>query len=94
MGKNVGVNQHEVPRPWFWLRGSKGAGRALVGVRRNAGLTQAQLAGLAGMDRTTLLNMEAGRNPAVTRFVEIFGRLGYDLIAVPRGAQVTVRDDE
>jgi hypothetical protein len=30
----------------------------------------------------------------VIRFVEIFGRLGYDLIAVPRGAQVTVRDDE
>lgn len=92
-GKNVGVNQHEVPRPWFWLRGNEGAGRALAGVRRDAGLTQAQLAELAGMDRTTLLNMEAGRNPAVTRFVEIFGRLGYDLIAVPRGAQVTVRED-
>jgi hypothetical protein len=45
------------------------------------------------MDRTTLLKIEAGRNPAVTRFVRIFGRLGYDLIAVPRGAQVTVRDD-
>jgi hypothetical protein len=93
MSKNVGVNQHEAPRPWFWLRGNAGAGRALAGVRRDAGLTQAQLAELAGMDRTTLLNMEAGRNLAVTRFVEIFGRLGYDLIAVPRGAQVTVRDD-
>lgn len=93
MGKNVGVNQHEGPRPWFWLRGSEGTGRAVAGVRREAGLTQAQLAELAGMDRTTLLKIEAGRNPAVTRFVRIFGRLGYDLIAVPRGAQVTVRDD-
>lgn len=64
-----------MPRPWFWLRGNEGAGRALAGVRREAGLTQAQLAELAGMDRTTLLNMEAGRNPAVIRFVEIFGRL-------------------
>lgn len=93
MGKNDGVNQHEVPRPWFWLRGNEGAGRALAGVRREASLTQAQLAELVGMDRTTLLKMEAGRNPAVTRFVEIFGRLGYDLIAVPRGAEVTVRDN-
>jgi transcriptional regulator with XRE-family HTH domain len=93
MGKNVGVDQHDMPRPWFWLRGNEGAGRALAGVRREAGLTQAQLAEQAGLDRTTLLSMEAGRNPAVTRFVEIFGRLGYDLIAVPRGAEVTVRDN-
>jgi len=92
VGKNVGVDQHDAPRPWFWLRGNEGAGRALAGVRREAGLTQAQLAEVVGMDRTTLLNMEAGRNPAVTRFAGIFGRLGYDLIAVPRGAQVTVRD--
>jgi hypothetical protein len=42
------------------------------------------------MDRTTLLNMEASRNPAIGRFVNLFNRMGYDLIAVPYGAKVSV----
>jgi transcriptional regulator with XRE-family HTH domain len=84
------VSQHEVPRPWFWLRGTDGAARALAAVRQQAGLTQAQVARQLKMDRTTVLNMEAGRNPAVSRFVSLFNWMGYDLIAVPRGARVTV----
>ena len=42
------------------------------------------------MDRTTVINIEAGRNTAVNRFVGLFNRMGYDLIAVPRGARVIV----
>ena len=42
------------------------------------------------MDRTTVIDIEAGRNTAVNRFVGLFNRMGYDLIAVPRGASVTV----
>lgn len=59
-------------------------------MRRAAGLTQAEAAGRLRMDRTTVLNMEAGRNPAVERFVRLFNRMGYDLIAVPFGSQVSV----
>jgi transcriptional regulator with XRE-family HTH domain len=84
------VSQPELPRPWFWLRGPEGAARALAAVRHQAGLTQAQVARQSKMDRTTVLNMEAGRNPAVSRFVSLFNWMGYDLIAVPRGARVTV----
>jgi transcriptional regulator with XRE-family HTH domain len=84
------MGQHEATRPWFWLSGEGGAGRALAGVRQVAGLTQAQAAALVGMDRTTLLNMEASRNPAVGRLVSLFNRMGYDLIAVPYGAKVSV----
>jgi transcriptional regulator with XRE-family HTH domain len=62
----------------------------LAGVRRTAGLTQAEIARTLGMDRTTVIDMEAGRNTAVNRFVGLFNRMGYDLIAVPRGAHVTV----
>jgi len=79
-----------VPKPWFWLRGTDGAARALGAVRHQAGLTQAQVAVQLKMDRTTVLNMEAGRNPAVSRFVSLFNWMGYDLIAVPRGARVIV----
>jgi transcriptional regulator with XRE-family HTH domain len=84
------VSRHEPAKPWFWLRGEGGPGRALAGVRHAAGLTQAQLASRLRMDRTTVLNMEAGRNPAVNRFLSLFNWMGYDLIAVPRGAKVTV----
>lgn len=77
-------------KPWFWLRGEAGAGRALAGVRHEARLTQQQLADRLHMDRTTVLNMEAGRNPTVNRFLGLFSWMGYDLIAVPRGAKVSV----
>jgi hypothetical protein len=84
------VSQHQAASPWFWLRGDEGAGRALAGVRHAVGLTQAEIASRLGMDRTTVVNIEAGRNTAVNRFVGLFNRMGYDLIAVPRGARVTV----
>jgi hypothetical protein len=84
------VAQHHQDRPWFWLSGEDGVSRALVGVRHAAGLTQAQAAARLRMDRTTLLNMEAGRNLAVSRFISLFSRMGYDLIAVPHGARVSV----
>jgi transcriptional regulator with XRE-family HTH domain len=84
------VSQHNSARPWFWLRGDGGVGIALAGVRHAAGLTQAEIARSLGMDRTTVIDIEAGRNTAVNRFVRLFNRMGYDLIAVPRGARVTV----
>jgi Helix-turn-helix domain len=87
---DIGVSRHEDPKSWFWLRGADGAARALAAVRHQTGLTQAQIAGQLDMDRTTVLNMEAGRNPAVNRFISLFNWMGYDLIAVPRGARVIV----
>jgi Helix-turn-helix len=88
MGIIVGVSQHDMP--WFWLRGSAGVRNAMIGVRRVAGLTQAQLAQQLGIDRTTLIKMEAGKNEAIGHFIAAFNRPGYDLIAVPRGAHVSV----
>jgi transcriptional regulator with XRE-family HTH domain len=84
------MGQHSEVRPWFWLRGDTGAGSALFGARRAAGLTQAQLAELLGIDRTTVIAMESGRSAAVSRLLQAFNQLGYDLIAVPRTARVTV----
>lgn len=85
------MSQHQAAGPWFWLRGDDGPGRALAGVRHAVGLTQAEIARRLGMDRTTVINIEAGRNTAVNGFVGLFNRMGYDLIAVPRGARVTVK---
>jgi transcriptional regulator with XRE-family HTH domain len=84
------MERHLEGKPWFWIRGSAGAGNALAGARRASGLTQAELASQASMDRTTVIGLEAGRSSAVNRFLSAFGWLGYDLIAVPRGATVLV----
>jgi transcriptional regulator with XRE-family HTH domain len=56
-------------------------------------MTQAEIARRLDMNRTTVIDMEAGRNSAVNRFVALFNRMGYDLIAVPRGARVVVQAD-
>ncbi|HEX4830886.1 MAG TPA: helix-turn-helix transcriptional regulator [Trebonia sp.] len=45
------MSQPQLPRPWFWLRGPDGAGRALAAVRHQAGLTQDQVARELKMDR-------------------------------------------
>ena len=77
---------------WYRVRGAAGLGRALAAARRTAGLTQEQLANRLRVDRTTVLVMEAGRNPALGRLVRAFSLLGYDLVAVPRTATVRVEE--
>jgi transcriptional regulator with XRE-family HTH domain len=77
---------------WFRIRGAEGLGAALATARRQKPLTQRELAEHLGVERTTVLNMEAGRTPALARVVRAFSILGYDLIAVPRGAKVVVTE--
>jgi len=75
---------------WVRIRGTIGLGTALAQCRRAAGLTQNELAERIGAERTTVINMEAGRNPALERLVKAFSLCGYDLVAVPRGATLRV----
>jgi transcriptional regulator with XRE-family HTH domain len=77
---------------WYRIRGADDLGRALAEIRRAAGLTQAQLAELVRAERTTVLNVEAGRNTALERIVRAFGLLGYDLVAVRRGSTIRVEE--
>ncbi len=77
---------------WVRIQGSRAFGAALAATRKAAGLTQTELAERIGAERTTIINMEHGRNPAIGRAVNAFATAGYDLIAVPRGATVTVQE--
>ena len=77
---------------WSRVRGAAGLGRAITTARNEAGLTQAELADLIGADRTTVLNMEQGRNQALGRLVAALSVLGHELIVVPRGSRVTVEE--
>lgn len=77
---------------WMRTRGATALAQALSHCRQGAGLTQEQLARRLRVNRTTLLDMEAGRNKALTRAAEALTLLGYDLVIVPRSAGVTVTE--
>jgi transcriptional regulator with XRE-family HTH domain len=79
---------------WQRARGAVGLGSALRRLREARGWTQSDLAELLGVDRTTVIRLEAGRNPAVRRLVDALSLLGADLLVVPRGARVTVEQPE
>lgn len=54
-------------------------GRRLAKLRRSAGLTQAEAAERAALDRSTVSRAERGDNPnllTVVRLLRVYGRLG------------------
>lgn len=84
---------HPNERPWFRIRGASGLARALSEVRRNAGVSQDELAESLGVNRLTVGRLEGKPNTIVSRVVRAFSILGYDLVAVPRGATIVVDTD-
>jgi DNA-binding XRE family transcriptional regulator len=77
---------------WLRPRGRNALAQAISACRQAAGLTQAELAHRLHVNRTTVIDMEAGRSQAVARAVEALSVLGYDVIVVPRDASVTVTE--
>lgn len=77
---------------WFRARTSVDLGSALAESRSARAMTQSELAVQLGVNRGTLITIEAGRNRAINRLVEAFAIFGYDIVLVPRSATVTVRD--
>lgn len=90
---NVATIEHPAERPWFRIRGADGLARALAEARKTAGVNQGQLAESLGVDRGTVGRLETHPNTVVARVVRAFSVLGYDLVAVPRGATITVDTD-
>lgn len=79
---------------WFRIRNKEGLERALVGIRAQSNLTQADVAEMLHVDRATVIRMENGNNKNMARLVDAFSVVGYDLIAVPRNAVVNVETAE
>ena len=80
-GSNLLGSSSDNPRRWT-VRAGTDLGRAVAGVRAEHGLTQQELATIAGLDRTYLARLEAG---ASVQFIE------RALRALRRmGAEVTV----
>lgn len=77
-------------QPWFRLRGASGLAHGLTEARKYAGVSQDELAERLGVNRLTVVRLEGRPNTIVARVVRAFSVLGYDLVAVPRGATITV----
>ena len=77
---------------WVRPRGRNGLANGLATVRKAASVTQVDLADRLGVNRSTVIDMEAGRNPVLTRYADALALLGFDVILVPRAAVVEVRE--
>jgi transcriptional regulator with XRE-family HTH domain len=77
---------------WIRPRGSRALAEGLTACRKAKSMTQAELAGRLRVNRSTVIDMEAGRNPVLTRYADALAMLGYDLVLVPRGAAIAVQE--
>ncbi len=77
---------------WVRPRGRRALADGLATVRKAASVTQLELAERLGANRSTVIDMEAGRNPALTRYADALALLGYDVVLVPRTAAVEVNE--
>ena len=79
-----------ISRSTWRLSASGDVGSVLAGVRREAGLTQEEAAQWAGLRRQYISDLES--NPGslqVRRLVDLLTVLGYELVVVPTGADVS-----
>lgn len=84
--------QHEQARDAAWgkVRSASELGRRIADGRQGHHLTQGDLADWVGVDRTTVLRLEAGRVGQIDRLFDVLAILGLDLVVVPRTARITV----
>lgn len=75
---------------WGKVRSSGELGQWVAQGRQGQGLTQAELADWLGVDRTTVVRLEAGTVSQIARVFDALGVLGLDLVVVPRGTSVHV----
>lgn len=78
---------------WRRVHDAQGLGAAIAQLRRDHGLTQGALSEWLGVDRSTVLRMEAGDAAQLRRLMDALSVLGADLVVVERTAHVTVTDE-
>lgn len=77
---------------WRRVHEARGLGVAVAALRRAQGLTQQELSEWLGVDRSTVVRLEAGDAAQLRRLMDALSVLGADLVVVERTAQVTVTD--
>lgn len=75
---------------FYRARSLDGLAGAVVGARNSRGLTQEDLGRAIGSSRPTISRLERGIPTGVDIVLDALAACGYELVAVPRGAKVTV----
>lgn len=75
---------------WYRARTLDALGQAVRGARETRGLTQDELADLIASSRPTLSRLERGHTVSAATVLDALARCGYEVVVVPRGAQVDV----
>jgi DNA-binding XRE family transcriptional regulator len=78
----------------YWRRthDARELGRGIADLRKVRGMTQEELAEWLGVDRTTVVRLEAGSTGPLRRLMEALSILGADIVIAERTANVTVMD--
>ena len=85
------MQQDQLPTPaWGKVRSAGELGQRIADGRQEQSLTQGELADWLGVDRTTVLRLEAGKATQIDRLFDVLGLLGLDLVVVPRTSRVVV----
>ena len=75
---------------WGKVRSARDLGGRIASGRQSQHLTQGDLAAWLGVDRTTVVRLEAGKVGQLDRLFDVLGVLGLDLALVPRSARIIV----
>lgn len=75
---------------FYRTRSVESLGRAVATLRANHGMTQEALGDVIDSSRPTISRLENGADVAVSAVVESLTALGYEIILVPRGAEIMV----
>jgi DNA-binding XRE family transcriptional regulator len=75
---------------YYRARSLDGLASAIAGARGTRHLTQEDLGRAIGASRPTISRMERGIPTGVDTVLDALAACGYELVAVPRGAKVSV----
>ena len=77
---------------WRRVHTAAELGAVVAELRRQSDMSQAELAEWIGVDRTTVVRLEAGSLGALHRLMSSLSAVGADLVVVDRAAEVTVTE--
>ena len=93
-GANKGLgayDQYMSQTPFYRAVDAASLGRAISGARREAGITQQELADRLGTARRTIVRLEHGEAVSVVLAMEAIRVLGRDVALVPRFSKLQVK---
>ena len=87
-----GEAESNMIRPWYRARSLNSLGTALSQARKDAGFDQNAMAEAINSSRPTISRMERGEAVSSATVWDAVARSGYEIIIVPRGAQVRIEE--